>query len=52
MSWPDKEAFEMRTVRLILKWMAEVLFCGCDGSGRIDSHRWESKMEILGRLHE
>ena len=40
----------MKLLRIIRKWLRELLGPGLDWSGGIDSHKWESKIEILGHF--
>lgn len=41
----------MRVLRFLKRCLQALLGSGPDVSGRLDSHKWESKMEILGHLH-
>ncbi|MHC4742590.1 MAG: hypothetical protein ACYS8Z_11800 [Planctomycetota bacterium] len=41
----------MRVLRFLKRCLEALLGCGLDVSSGIDSHKWESKMEILGHLH-
>ncbi len=40
----------MRLVRFIKKWLADLWGSGMSLSTGLDSHKWESKIEILGHL--
>jgi hypothetical protein len=40
----------MRILRFIRKWLHELLCSDFSLSTGIDSHKWESKIEILGRI--
>lgn len=40
----------MKTLRSIQKWLRRLLSFDVDLLAGIDSHRWESKIEILGTL--
>jgi len=40
----------MRILRHIGKWLYELLCSDLGLSTGIDSHKWESKIEILGRI--
>jgi hypothetical protein len=48
----------MKALRFVQKWLHRLLTCLMDGGlnfdanlpAGIDSHRWESKIEILGSL--
>jgi hypothetical protein len=51
MSEAQKEgARDMRVLRLIRKWLHELWGSGMNFPAGIDSHKWESKIEILGNL--
>lgn len=38
----------MRRIRYILSWLKKTFFSDTDFQIGIDSHRWESKIEIYG----
>jgi hypothetical protein len=40
----------MRILRYIKKWLRELWVSGMNFPAGIDSHKWESKIEILGNL--
>jgi hypothetical protein len=40
----------MKALRFIQKWLHRLLGFDANLSAEIDSHRWESKIEILGSL--
>jgi hypothetical protein len=40
----------MKVLRFIQKWLGKLWGLDMSLSTGIDSHRWESKIEILGRL--
>ncbi|MHC4430559.1 MAG: hypothetical protein ACYTBS_11820 [Planctomycetota bacterium] len=40
----------MRLVRIITKWLSSLWGTGTSLSTGLDSHKWESKIEILGHL--
>jgi hypothetical protein len=40
----------MRVLRLIQKWLRRLWGSGGTLTTAIDSHKWESKIEILGHL--
>ncbi|MEJ2702804.1 MAG: hypothetical protein P8Z79_10225 [Sedimentisphaerales bacterium] len=40
----------MKALRFIGKWLRRLLSTQTRASVGLDSHRWESKMEILGTL--
>ncbi len=40
----------MKLLQNILDYLAKLIDSVCQWEPEIDSHRWESKMEILGRL--
>jgi len=42
--------FEMKALRYILKWLQSLLDIEDDLSNGIDSHKWESKIEIMTNL--
>jgi len=39
----------MKVLRLIVKWFCRLWHCGHNSAG-IDSHKWESKIEIHKHL--
>jgi len=45
-----REVSYMRVLRFIQKWLCKLRGSGVSLSAGIDSHKWESKIEILGRL--
>ena len=45
-----QEARDMRILRYIQKWLQKVWDSGLGLPTGIDSHKWESKIEILGNL--
>lgn len=45
-----QEASEMRLVRFIKEWLRDLWGAGTSLSTGLDSHKWESKIEILGHL--
>jgi len=45
-----REVSDMRALRFIQKWLGKLWASGVSLSTGIDSHKWESKIEILGRL--
>ena len=45
-----QEVCDMRILRHIGKWLYELLCSDMGLSTGIDSHKWESKIEILGRI--
>jgi hypothetical protein len=46
----DREGYPMKTLRMIVRWLHDVLAPGMGFSYGIDTHRWESKMEVLRHL--
>jgi hypothetical protein len=40
----------MRLVRYIQEWLSDLWNAGLSVSTGLDSHKWESKIEILGRI--
>ncbi len=40
----------MKVLRYILKWLGGLLGRQSAVSGGIDSHKWESKLEVFSRL--
>jgi hypothetical protein len=51
MNNPEKqEANDMRVVRFIKEWLQDLWGSGMAISNGLDSHKWESKIEILGNL--
>ncbi len=40
----------MKLVRFIIEWLHDVLTAGMSPSTGLDSHKWESKLEIWGHL--
>lgn len=45
-----QEASEMRLVRFIKEWLRDLWGAGTSLSTGLDSHKWESKIEIMGHL--
>ena len=45
-----QEVCDMRILRFIRKWLYELLCSDLGLPAGIDSHKWESKIEILGRI--
>ena len=45
-----QEASDMRLVRFIKEWLSDLWGSGLSLSTGLDSHKWESKIEILGHL--
>jgi hypothetical protein len=51
MNNPGKqEAIDMRALRFIREWLRDLWGSGMSLSSGLDSHKWESKIEILGNL--
>jgi len=40
----------MRLVRFIKEWLLDIFSAGLSLSTNLDSHKWESKIEIFGHL--
>jgi hypothetical protein len=40
----------MKLVRFIKEWLHDIWTAGMSLSTSLDSHKWESKLEILGHL--
>ena len=40
----------MRLVRFIKEWLSDIFNAGMNLSTDLDSHKWESKIEIFGHL--
>ena len=40
----------MKLVRFIIEWLRDILSPGINLSSGLDSHKWESKLEIWGHL--
>ena len=45
-----REVSDMRVLRFIQKWLCKLWGSGLSLSTGIDSHKWESKIEILSHL--
>ncbi len=45
-----QEAGNMRLVRYIKEWLSDLWSAGLSLPTGLDSHKWESKIEILGHL--
>ena len=45
-----QEASDMKVLRFIRDWLADLWGSGMSLSTGPDSHKWESKIEILGHL--
>ena len=45
-----QEASDMKLVRFIKEWLHDIWNAGMSLSTGLDSHKWESKIEILGHL--